>query len=84
MTQTVLSVGTLDGVNSKIDFFWKNACQKSYEDMEALIYSDFLRVYPDHNLPFDIHTYFSDYQIGVVIIQSGKVVSYWNKNLTGY
>lgn len=39
-------------------------------------------MYPDYDLPFDIYTNASNYQVGAAIIQNGKSVAYFSKKLT--
>ena len=55
--------------------------KKAFKEMKAVMASDVLCAFPNHNLPCNSHTDASDYQVGVVIVQNGKVVTCWSKKL---
>ena len=43
--------------------------QNAFEKTKALIATDTMAAYPDHNKKYDIYTDASDYHLGVVLIQ---------------
>jgi hypothetical protein len=47
-----------------------------------LIAQDVLLRYPDPNLPFDIETDASDYQLGAIIKQANKTLAFYSCKLT--
>ncbi len=55
---------------------------KAFEAIKVLIAQDILLRYPDPNLPFDIKTDASDYQLGAIIKQANKTLAFYSPKLT--
>ena len=56
--------------------------QKAFDKMKAIIAAAAINIYADPNLPFEIYTDASDYQMGAAIMQNGKCVAYWSQSLS--
>ena len=69
----------LTELTGKSKFEWTKDCQHAFETMKSVMAVDTLMVYPNQNLPFQIYTDASDYQMEAVIMQQGKPVAYWSR-----
>lgn len=71
----------LTGPKSKT-FIWGTEQEEAFQAMKAMIASETMLYYPDHNLPFHVYTDASDYQLGAVIIQEDHPVAYYSRKLS--
>ena len=62
-------------------FVWGPAQDRAFNEMRSLMATDAILAYPDHNVPFEIETDASDYQLGAVIKQRGRPVAYYSRKL---
>ena len=49
--------------------------------MKSILSTDVLLAYSNHNLPFEVYSDASDYQMGAAIIQNERPVAYWSRKL---
>ena len=56
--------------------------QQVFNKMRLPMAADALAAYPDHNKRFNIYTDASDFQLGICIIQEGRLVAYFSCKLT--
>jgi RNase H-like domain found in reverse transcriptase len=71
----------LTELTGKKAFVWEDKHQQAFEQMKALIATDALLAYPNHNKPFDIKTDASDYKLGAIIKQDNCPIAYYTRKL---
>ena len=71
----------LTDLTGKTKFEWSNQHQQAFEKIKAIVSTDCPLQYPDHNLPFDIETDASDFQLGAIIKREGNPDAYYSLKL---
>jgi RNase H-like domain found in reverse transcriptase len=75
-------LSTLTELTGATHFHWEQQHQAAFKQMKKLLATDAMLVaYPDHNLPFDIYTNASDFQLGSVVMQNKCLVAYYTCKL---
>ena len=60
---------------------WTDVHQKAFDDIKKVIAREVLLAYPNFNKPFKIHTDASDYQLGSVVSQDNKPITFFSRKL---
>ena len=60
---------------------WSAECRHAFDTIKAILSSDVLLRYPDHNKPFHVYTDASDLQLGTVIVQDNRPVAFYSHKL---
>jgi RNase H-like domain found in reverse transcriptase len=71
----------LTELTGKKAFVWEDKHQQAFDQIKALIATDALLAYPNHNKPFNIKTDTSDYQLSAIIKQDNRPMSYYTRKL---
>jgi RNase H-like domain found in reverse transcriptase len=62
-------------------FVWDDTHQKAFEKLKSVISTETMLIYPNHELPWQVETDASDYQLGAVLKQEQKIVAYFSRKL---
>ena len=68
--------------SNKVKFKWNRIKQDAFDEIKQIVSSDTLLNYLNFNETFKIHTDSSNFQLGEVIIQNGKIVYFYTIKLT--
>ena len=63
-------------------FVWGPEQDRAFQEMRALLATDAVLAFPDHNLPFDVESDASDHQLGAVVKQLGRPVAHHSRKLS--
>ena len=69
----------LAGLPKRQKIVWIKELDQAFKRMKAIMAEDAMMAYLNHNMPFQIYTDSSDFQLGACIMQKGRVVAYQRK-----
>ena len=69
----------ISDLTGKANFIWTDQCEHAFNTMKSLLSTDVLLVYPNHNLPFEVYSDASAYQMRAAIVQNGRPIAYWSR-----
>ena len=66
----------------KVKFQWKQEHQEAFEGIKNALACEVLLVYLDYSLPFEIYTDASKRQMGAIITQNNRPITFWSRKLS--
>ena len=78
-SEILASLTALTSKNVKNE--WRDKHQKCFDAIKRAIGHEVFLAYPNFNAPFEIHTNASKLQIGAVISQKGKPITFYSQNM---
>ena len=73
----------LEHGTKKNKFHWEPVHQQAFEKMKQLFACNIVLAYLDFELPTEINTDTSDYQLGAMIVQNNRPIASFSKKLNG-
>ncbi len=61
---------------------WEEACHKAFETLKSILVKVPMLKLPDFDKDFEIHSNASNFAIGGVIVQNGRLVAFESKKLS--
>jgi hypothetical protein len=67
---------------SAVTYEWEEACDKAFEALKGILVKASVLKLPDFDKDFEIHSDASDFAIGGVLVQEGRLVAFESKKLS--
>ena len=67
---------------SKVKFKWTKIELQTFEEIKRIVAHNILSSYLDFDQELQIHTQASDFQLGLVISQEGRMVGFYSRKLS--
>ncbi len=76
------SVRNCEGINPHTPKWGKGVCNKTFETLKTILVKTLMLKLPDFDKDFEIHFDASNYVIGGVLMQDGRLVAFESKKLS--
>lgn len=64
-----------------VKWTWSDVEQKAFDETKKTMGQEVLLTYPNFQIPFDIYTDASNFQLGSVIAQNGRPLAFYSRKL---
>jgi hypothetical protein len=64
-----------------VTYEWEEACDEAFETLNGILVKALALKLPDFDTDFEIHSDASDFTIGGIIVQEGRMVAFESKKL---
>ena len=68
--------------STKTSWKWSDEEQNAFDTMKKIMARETILTYPNFEIPFEIHTDASAFQLGAVISQNGKPIAFYSRKLS--
>ena len=65
----------------QVEKLWNDALESSFKELKRMVSAETLLSYPDWKMTFTVHTDASDKQLGAVVSQNNKPISFLSRKL---
>jgi hypothetical protein len=70
--------------SAKNPWKWTDEQQNAFDTMKKIMARETILAYPNFEIPFEVHTDASTYQLGAVISQNGKPITFYSRKVNSY
>jgi hypothetical protein len=73
---------TRNNKTKKKPWYWSQVHQTAFEEIKKMLARDTMLAYPEYSKPFEVYTDASALQLGAVIVQDGRPITFFNRKLS--
>nr|GEW33166.1 uncharacterized protein [Tanacetum cinerariifolium] len=81
MGYSAITSSLMDLLKKNKAWIWDEECQAEFESLKKAVMEEPMLRLPDVTMPFELHTYASDFAIGGVLMQDGHLIAFESQKL---